>query len=139
MPSIPTTDQQNQFAEWLEAEMTRRGWTQAELARRADVYQSVIGGILSRQRPLSADTARRLSRALGMSQHRLFVIAGLIDDEKTVEETILVEIARIMSRMDDDSRRRFLRIGEALSEDLDDVHGRRVARRGTGRASTENQ
>lgn len=129
MPSTPTTDTNNPFVEWLLQELVRRGWTQAELAKRADVYQSVIGGVTTRQRALGAETARRIARALGVSQHRLFVLAGLIDDEESAEEVMLVEIARIMSRMDDDARHRFMRIGEALTEDLDTLPARRVARR----------
>lgn len=116
MPSTPTTDPNNPFVDWLLQELIRRGWTQSKLAERADVYPSVIGGITTRRRDMSAETARKVARALGMSQHKLFVLAGLIDDEGDADNAVLVEIARLLARMELPQRRLLLRIAEVLTE-----------------------
>jgi transcriptional regulator with XRE-family HTH domain len=125
MNGLPTTDSENRFVEWMEEEIARRGWTQAELAKRAGVFQSAIGGIMSREKALSALQARRIAQALGMSQHRLFVLAQLIDDEGSTDDASLVEIARSLARMDAMARRRLVRIAEVLAAEVADVPGGR--------------
>lgn len=56
------------IAERLEACRRQKGWTNAELARRAGLNQTLLWKILEGQRPkISAITVKRLARALGVS------------------------------------------------------------------------
>jgi transcriptional regulator with XRE-family HTH domain len=56
------------IAERLGACQKDKGWTNAELARRAGLNQTLLWKILEGQRPkISAVTVKRLARALGVS------------------------------------------------------------------------
>lgn len=56
------------IAERVEQCRTEKGWTRAELARRAQVNQTHLWKILGGQRPrVEALTVKRLARALGVT------------------------------------------------------------------------
>jgi len=75
-----TMDDTNPFVEWLQEQLQEKGWTVAELARRADTPQSGLVNIVNRQKNLGIDVAKRIARALGISQIELFARALLIDE-----------------------------------------------------------
>lgn len=55
------------FVRWIEAEMARREWKQAELGRRAKVGQDVLSRTFKRETAPDPDTLKRLARAFGLS------------------------------------------------------------------------
>ena len=66
------------FKEWLSAEMKTRGWSQAELARRANTSRSAINGLLSGWRGPGPDLARSIAHALKLPDETVFRAAGLL-------------------------------------------------------------
>jgi transcriptional regulator with XRE-family HTH domain len=78
------------FKEWLSAEMKTRGWSQAELARRANTSRSAINGLLSGWRGPGPDLARSIAHALKLPDETVFRAAGLLspvsDDEAKFED-----------------------------------------------------
>ncbi len=58
---------------WLKAERERRGWSQAELARRAGLSRQAVGQLeRNTQRQPYPDTVEALAHALDMSQEALY-------------------------------------------------------------------
>jgi transcriptional regulator with XRE-family HTH domain len=53
------------YVRWIEAEMARREWKPAELARRAKVNQGVLSRMLRREVATDITTLQRLAKALG--------------------------------------------------------------------------
>jgi transcriptional regulator with XRE-family HTH domain len=70
------------FSEWLDTELNNRGWTRAELARRAGVHQSTISMAYSGQRNVGPDLAESIARAFGIQPEEVFRVAGLLPPSK---------------------------------------------------------
>ena len=72
------------IAERVERCRTEKGWTRAELARRASVNQTHLWKILSGKRPrIEAVTVKRLARALGVTTDYLLGM-DVADEEESV-------------------------------------------------------
>lgn len=82
------------FAEWLQAEMDRRGWSQSDLARYADLNRAVINKLLNGKSHPQPSTLSAISRALKMPIETTYRAAGLLpaapDTDETIEEAIHV-------------------------------------------------
>ena len=103
MPS--TKDPDNGFVEWLLATLEEKRWSPADLAQAADVYQSVISGLINRERGLGVDIAKKLAVALGVSQYDIFRISGLIDEEILDDDKASKEYLRLLASIEDDDDR----------------------------------
>ena len=68
------------FANWLLEELIKRGWSQADLSRRANLSRTAVSNILTGNRAPGPDFCRAVARALGYPQELVFRKAGLIDD-----------------------------------------------------------
>jgi transcriptional regulator with XRE-family HTH domain len=66
------------FSDWLQAEIHRRGWNQAELARRSGITSGQISRVLKREQSAGLDTMRAVARALDVPLFEVFVSAGLL-------------------------------------------------------------
>lgn len=76
------------FASWLEAEIQSRGWSQAELAKRARLNRAIVNKVLNRYSKPSPETLQAIARALGYPQEFVFRKAGLLDDSPTEEDAL---------------------------------------------------
>ena len=63
---------------WLLTELEKRGWTQAELARRANLADATLSRIISETRQAGPDTAVAIARALHVPPETVFRRAGLL-------------------------------------------------------------
>lgn len=77
MPVVTTTD----FSAWLTKMMADKGLSNNDLARLADISGASVWSLLNETRKPGTDVAKALARALGVSQVRVFVEAGLLDAE----------------------------------------------------------
>jgi transcriptional regulator with XRE-family HTH domain len=68
----------NDFANWLEEELERRGWNQATLAERADVNAASISNIIRGRRAPAPETLLGIARALDLPATTLYRRAGLL-------------------------------------------------------------
>ena len=134
MPS--TKDDDNPFVEWLIAQLNERRWSEADLARAAGVYQSAISSLLSREKGLGVDTAKKIAVALGVSQYEVFRIAGLIDEELLDDVKATQEYIRLLAAIKDDDKRQeaidlvetlLRRMGEKRKTDTSKRSGRTSA------------
>ncbi len=64
--------------DWLENELETRGWTKAELARRAKINQSGLSMLFSGARGPGVDICQSLARALHFPPEEVFRHAGLL-------------------------------------------------------------
>ncbi|MGE5378676.1 MAG: helix-turn-helix domain-containing protein [Bacteroidota bacterium] len=82
------------FSEWLQNEMNKRGWSQSDLARAADLNRAVINKLLNGKSHPQPATLEAISRALKIPIETTYRAAGLLpvnsDNDETVDEAIYV-------------------------------------------------
>jgi len=76
------------FAEWLLNQMKHAGLNQSELARRANVNQTVISRLLNEKAAPSTDTLRALAKVFGLPADQVFREAGILPQKGSKNEII---------------------------------------------------
>ena len=101
------------LVEFLEAELVRRSWRQADLARAARVPDATIHHILNGSRRAGPEVCNALARALDEPPERIFRLAGLLPAlPPEVEEE--QEAVRLMRGMTPDLRAVAIRMLRSL-------------------------
>jgi len=82
------------FSEWLQAEIDKRGWSQSDLARSADLNRAVINKLLNGKSHAQPATLEAISRALKIPIEITYRAAGLLpsnsENDDALEEAIHV-------------------------------------------------
>ncbi len=82
------------FSEWLQAEMDKRGWSQSDLARAADLNRAVINKLLNGKSQPQPSTLEAISRALKIPLETIYRVAGLLpanpDNDDAMEEAMYI-------------------------------------------------
>ncbi len=83
-------DRNINFSEWLQAEMSKRGWSQSDLARFAELNRAVINKLLNGKSNPQPSTLGAIARALKIPIETVYRAAGLLPhsadgDESTKE------------------------------------------------------
>ena len=82
------------FSEWLQAEMDKRGWSQSDLARYADLNRAVINKLLNGKSHPQPPTLEAISRALRIPIEITYRAAGLLpstpENDDAVDEALHV-------------------------------------------------
>lgn len=104
------------FVAWLESEMSIRGLSQSELARRAGVTPPTINKILGRERFPGVEFCKGVARAFGMRDIEVMRIAGLADPEPPSDTPTLHEMIGKFTRLSDADQAYILKIVTALDE-----------------------
>ena len=82
------------FSEWLQTEMDKRGWSQSDLARTADLNRAVINKLLNGKSNAQPPTLEAISRALKIPLETIYRAAGLLpvvaDHDEAVAEAAYV-------------------------------------------------
>lgn len=92
------------FRLWLEQEIKRRGWSQGEMARRADLAQVTVSNVIAGQRNPGCEFCIKVAQALELSPVFILVKAGILppvpasEDSPTLQE--IIELARSLSSED---------------------------------------
>lgn len=107
------------FTEWLSSEMELRGWSQAELARRANTSRSAINGLLSGSRGPGPDLARSIAHALKLPDETVFRAAGLLPPVSELDElkAQMLELTANLSREEQREILEYLRMKRRLREE----------------------
>jgi transcriptional regulator with XRE-family HTH domain len=66
---------------WIEQNQRARGWTQAELARRAGISQGAISRVLSGSRGPGVEFCKSIAKAFSVPDRDVLQIAGLMTDD----------------------------------------------------------
>lgn len=82
------------FSEWLQTEMDKRGWSQSDLARAAELNRAVINKLLNGKSHPQPSTLEAISRALKIPVEIMYRAAGLLpanrDHDDASEEAMYI-------------------------------------------------
>jgi transcriptional regulator with XRE-family HTH domain len=82
------------FSNWLQSEMDKRGWSQSDCARSADLNRAVINKLLNGKSRPQPSTLAAIARAFRIPIETAYRAAGLLppslDDDETTEELIYI-------------------------------------------------
>jgi len=95
-----TVGNNHKFKEWLLEEMGKREWSQADLARYADLNRAVINKLLNGQSTPRPATLESIARAFKTPVEKVYRIAGLLPEVPEAEgfiEEIIHNIKRIQN------------------------------------------
>lgn len=84
------------FKAWLAQELDRRGWSHAEMGRRAGVAQTTISNVISGNRDPGPALCRAVAKALGETEEKVFRLAGLLSPLPNTEDEMLAEIIEMI-------------------------------------------
>lgn len=100
------------FANWLEAEMARRGWSQAELGRRAGVPRGTINNIVMNSRNPGVDVCKAIAKALDLPDITVLRKAGILKKVPKRDEQIEKWDHIFNQAEDEDERRRLMEVAQ---------------------------
>jgi transcriptional regulator with XRE-family HTH domain len=82
------------FAEWLQIEMNRRGWSQSDFARACDLNRAVINKLLNGKCKPQPATLMAIARGLRIPVETAYRAAGLLpvsdESDEPVQELIYI-------------------------------------------------
>jgi transcriptional regulator with XRE-family HTH domain len=74
------------FPAWLQDQLNRKKWTQADLARYANTTRSAINGLIQGTRRPGPDLCQAIAYALGLPPEIVFRVAGLLPNKLEADE-----------------------------------------------------
>lgn len=98
------------FQEWLQAQLDKRGWNMAELARRAseaterNIGQSAISQVMLRKNRLGAKLAVAIAKALDVSEDIVLEKGGLKSPNKQFISEAGQELLSLFDKMNEDDQ-----------------------------------
>jgi transcriptional regulator with XRE-family HTH domain len=107
---------ENDFVTWLNTELQSRGWSNAELARRADIAPSAISMVLSGTREPSADFCIAVANALHRPVEEALYAAGLLP---TYVDASARRVGYLVSQLPPHLRKYFVAMLEAAVEEAE--------------------
>lgn len=69
---------QNEFSQWLVAQLEHRGWSRIDLSRQCGVSHVAITHVINGERNPGPDLCRAIARAFEMPEEEVFRLAGLL-------------------------------------------------------------
>jgi transcriptional regulator with XRE-family HTH domain len=103
------------FSKWLQSELDKQEWTQADLARKTDLSRAAVSLVLSKNRKPGPDFCRAIAHALDLPEEEVFRQAGLLSP-KLEDPPGLGEWIRMYVLADEEERDRMLEIAKTLSQ-----------------------
>lgn len=76
------------FADWLQAEMDKRGWSQSDCARAADLNRAVINKLLNRKSRPQPFTLVAIARAFKIPVETAYRAAGLLPPSTSGDDSV---------------------------------------------------
>jgi transcriptional regulator with XRE-family HTH domain len=93
------------FSEWLLAELKTRGWSQSDLAKKANVPRQSIGNLLSKVRRPGPDLLQAIARGLDLPVDLLYQKAGLLPPSSSELHDLEKEWLHIFGQAGSDAER----------------------------------
>jgi transcriptional regulator with XRE-family HTH domain len=92
------------FAEWLQSEMDKRGWSQSYCARAADLNRAVINKLLNGKCKPQPNTLMAIARAFKIPIETAYRAAGLLPPSPDFDDTT-AEVMYIFNSIQDPQRK----------------------------------
>lgn len=125
------------FATWLQAQLTSRGWRPADLARETKLAESTVSRILSGTRGAGRDAVLAIASALKLPGTVVLYQAGFLerDPEDPTQELdpLALEILQLAAGRPDAEQAAILATVKALVENFDRGSGKREPTGGAGK------
>jgi transcriptional regulator with XRE-family HTH domain len=105
------------FTDWLSEEMHKRGWSQAELAREAEITKGALSHIFSGTRQPGVVMLKSIARAFHLPAEHVFRVAGILETETESDPqkiSDLDEWIRIFVEADRETRQHLLDIARSV-------------------------
>jgi len=93
-----------EFSSWLQSEINQRHWSQADLARYADLNRAIINKLLNGKTSPQPSTLKAIARAFRIPLETAYRAAGLLPDVPE-NDGFLEEVAHIFRRFQNPQRR----------------------------------
>lgn len=103
------------FGEWIQKELDKRGWDQAELSRRGDITSSQVSRIMSGLRNPGIDACSAIAHAFNLPEEIVFREAGLLA-ARPAATPALEEAQHLLSQLCDADQQIVLAQTRALLE-----------------------
>jgi transcriptional regulator with XRE-family HTH domain len=94
----------HKFNDWLVREMSKRGWSQSDLARASDLNRAVINKLLNGQTLPRPSTLEAIARAFKVPVEQVFRVAGLLP-EVPENDGYLEEVIHHIRQIQDPQRK----------------------------------
>lgn len=88
------------FADWLQKELDKRNWKQADLAKRASLGTGTVSRIMNKERAPGAEACLGIAEALRLPPEIVFRKAGLLP-ERGDPSPAVTEIVYLFNQLDD--------------------------------------
>ena len=76
----------DKIGEWINSKLRERGWSQAELARRAGVSRTSISDAISGKENVGSNLATAIARALDVSEMEVLQLAGIVQSNHSIDD-----------------------------------------------------
>ncbi len=96
MEKVNDNHNNGDFAEWLQDEMDKRGWSQAELVRRSRVNSGLLSQVLSRKRRPGSKFCLGVAKAFKIDDSIVMLKAGLISEKPNNNDEVITRIDAIL-------------------------------------------
>jgi transcriptional regulator with XRE-family HTH domain len=121
--------QSSRFAEWLQTEIDKRGWSQSDCARAADLNRAVINKLLNRKSKPQPHTLVAIARAFKLPIEIAYRAAGLLPPNTEGDETLEQLIHLFKSIQSPQRRTTAITLLKALCAE-EEEHGQRGGDKG---------
>lgn len=108
---------QTDFPEWLQSELDKRRWSQADLAYSAGISRAVVNKLLNRKTYPQPDTLQAIARALKVPVETVYRAAGLLPQESEVDAFAAEVVYKLKLIKSPKRRKTALRLLKALIDE----------------------
>lgn len=86
----------NKFLNWLNQQLDKRGWSRAELARRAKISEANLSVLYKNDTSPGIYTAEKIAQALDVPAEYVYRLAGILTDPTDIppDITLVVDILK---------------------------------------------
>ena len=99
----------DKFAEWLRAELDKRGWLPARLARESGITRGALSHVFNGERQPGLELLRGVAHALGLPLMDVLRAAGLAEGEEAPSDESMQAWVQVFRQADPETRQRLLR------------------------------
>mgnify|MGYP001824781144 CR=1 FL=1 len=93
---------------WINEEMDNRGWSQRELARRADLSHGTISKVIAGQTRVTFEFCHAIAQAFGEPPQKLFRLAGLLPPLPSEQDELIEEVVARFTTLSVERRKQVL-------------------------------